>query len=551
MSATARKRLVELQKNLYDQALSDAQLYLQNSSPSLKRYANEYQNNLPKSAKKTNRDHIINTMHKHRYVLYGDFHTLRQNQNGMLKLLKAYHKKFPNRPITIAMESFKHIDQEKINLYLKSMITDTDFLEQVQWKEEWGYSWESYRPILEFAKKHYFKVVGINTPRGGKDELDKRDHYASEVLLDIGSKYANDLIVCMIGELHLADKHLTGILRKRCEDLQIDNKIVRIVNNVDQYFFGKYAKHNLQRVNYLALKENFFSIQNAPPWIKWQTYIISEELKSIDDEYDDPQDDEFDLYTEDTYDFDSHFLSLLNHIKKFLRLQIHHDILTKFCLVTFPDQETIDDLSGSWDIERSEVARISKRIAIDGFHFVPKANLGIINNISMNNLSYITGQFLHNVLNKKIEAVSETDQFFKRVLAHAAGMIATKILNPRRKGTDIWYFRRFLGTNKKQNLQGHAQNLWMSAKAVIKIHEYLQRQYENNNKLTLPKSIVTEDTKLAYDISRSYGQLLGHTLYSRVMGQSAPADAMRLLFTFQENTCFQSQFSMIYRATNP
>ena len=48
-------------------------------------------------------------INKRRFLLYGDFHTLKQSQRGLIRLLKAYSSLYRERPIILALEMFKAI----------------------------------------------------------------------------------------------------------------------------------------------------------------------------------------------------------------------------------------------------------------------------------------------------------------------------------------------------------------------------------------------------------------------------------------------------------
>ena len=43
--------------------------------------------------------------------------------------------------------------------------TEADFLAQSRWYKNWGYHWEYYRPIFDFAHRHGLRMFGLNVPR--------------------------------------------------------------------------------------------------------------------------------------------------------------------------------------------------------------------------------------------------------------------------------------------------------------------------------------------------------------------------------------------------
>ena len=70
------------------------------------------------------------------------------------------------RKPVLGMEMFSWDGQAGLDRYLRGAITSTeDFLAESQWKNNWGGKYADYSPLVDFAKAHGVKLVGLNPPR--------------------------------------------------------------------------------------------------------------------------------------------------------------------------------------------------------------------------------------------------------------------------------------------------------------------------------------------------------------------------------------------------
>ncbi len=66
----------------------------------------------------------------------------------------------------LGMEMFSWDGQAGLDRYLTGDITSIDtFLAESQWKNNWGGKYEDYSPLVDFAKEHKLKLLGLNPPR--------------------------------------------------------------------------------------------------------------------------------------------------------------------------------------------------------------------------------------------------------------------------------------------------------------------------------------------------------------------------------------------------
>ena len=454
-----------------------------------------------------------------------------QSQKGLIRILRSFRTYYPEKEIVLGLEMFKAKDQEIIDRYIDGEITESQLLELTNYRKDWGFPWRNYKLVLDFAQDFNIKVYGINTENSGKDNLETRDKFCSQVLLNLKKRHPNKLVVCLIGEYHLANDHLPKFLAATDEG---KSKCLRILLNVDKYYFQNPPSHKIPTSEYLQLSEDIYCIINSPPWIKWQSYAIWEEMRNVedDDDWDENEliDDPSAVYNEESFDIDYQVHNLLFNLVNFLQLPNQSSDLTRFRVFLSPGQDIFEDLMKKYDVPSKAVDIAIENTTLHGYYFFPWGFCFIIEDISLNNLAEMSGQYLH-YINQNTQPLDLETDFYRRVLSYAAGMTASKILNPRRKGGNLWQYRVFLQKNTKKRLIGHAQAKRETHRGVLRFHDWMIKRIENKKNKGRPlTSIFKQDEALYFEISRSLGHVIGFNLYSRVMGHKIPASSMLKLF---------------------
>lgn len=532
-----RKHLLRLHEALYTKALQNARSYQAVNAPSILSYSKNFFDSLPNSCEEIDLDALLKVINKSRFIFYGDFHTLKQSQQELLKLISSFIKHYPDSKVILALEMFRAKDQAVVDEYLAGTITEDELLERINYRHTWGFLWDHYKIILDYAINHNIKIIAINTSRSGRNRLLQRDRFIANVLKKTSISYPSHHVFCMIGEYHLADAHLPRILSGLVKESSCgDNKITRILTNVDQYYFNNTHNYFVSPTEYLHLKDNLYCIINIPPWMKWQSYAIFEEMRSIQDcslEESDTYHDDYDLYTEESFDIDFQIYSVIKELSAFLNLIVEKHQLSNFYTYVSVCDEILEKIKTEGRLQNRALTSVMERISLDGLYFVAQTNAFIITDVSLNNMAILAGRFLRNLLVKRRHHhLSPEERFISRILEYAAGIVAAKILNPRKRGKDIWYFQHFVKQNRRKKLLGHAKMKRDAAYALLKFHHWISLKIDKKlySVKSIPEPIVKKDIVLHYEISKDIGEMLGYTLYARVMGHSAPFKIIKQLF---------------------
>jgi uncharacterized iron-regulated protein len=105
---------------------------------------------------------IINQLKTAKVVYLGETHDRLSDRQQQLAIIQALFQH--NSSLAIGMEMFQRPAQPLLDLYLAGKLTAAELRVQSQFDKRWGFSWESYAPILEFAKAHRLPVIALNTP---------------------------------------------------------------------------------------------------------------------------------------------------------------------------------------------------------------------------------------------------------------------------------------------------------------------------------------------------------------------------------------------------
>ena len=95
-------------------------------------------------------------------VYLGETHDSESDHQHQLAIIQALfnHKS----RLAIGMEMFQRPAQPLLDRYLAGKISATELRQQTEFDKRWGYKWEYYAPILEFAKAKQLKLIALNTP---------------------------------------------------------------------------------------------------------------------------------------------------------------------------------------------------------------------------------------------------------------------------------------------------------------------------------------------------------------------------------------------------
>jgi hypothetical protein len=257
------KDWVQLQRDLYRDIRNEVDLLLQRQPKALQRYESEFlkdQQNLVVASSKE----FIMCLNQTDTVFFGDFHTLRQSQRLVLRLLRDRKIK---KPKFLALEVVNPSHEKLIEQWLKRPSPKTELQVQngLELEKRFGCSWETFREIFLECKKNKVEIKGLFH---SSTSLHKRDQIASRRLALL-----NERTWVLSGEYHCARPHLP----KKLKQLSPLRSLAVVQQNDDRAGL-KYLGH-LSSEKTLILKSPskdktpLFCLLHTPLWVKWQSYL--------------------------------------------------------------------------------------------------------------------------------------------------------------------------------------------------------------------------------------------------------------------------------------
>ncbi len=153
---------------------------IEKSDRGIKRVLMEHSAAIEVSAVKTLPD-VIKAVSDKKIVYVGEFHDRFSHHNVQLQIIRGLYEK--NKKIVIGMEMFQRPFQNVLDDYIAEKIDEREFLKNSEYFNRWGFDYNLYKPILDFAKHEKLPVIALNIEReiidkvskGGLDSLSKEE----------------------------------------------------------------------------------------------------------------------------------------------------------------------------------------------------------------------------------------------------------------------------------------------------------------------------------------------------------------------------------------
>ncbi len=97
------------------------------------------------------------------WVFLGENHATAPHQQLEADILAALVKR--HRRVIVGLEMITRPKQPILDLWSQDKLSEPNFLQQVDWKGQWGYDYAFYRPLLEVVRKNHLPLLGLNVPR--------------------------------------------------------------------------------------------------------------------------------------------------------------------------------------------------------------------------------------------------------------------------------------------------------------------------------------------------------------------------------------------------
>jgi uncharacterized iron-regulated protein len=105
-------------------------------------------------------DALIEQLESKDLVFLGEVHSNPDHHLIQVQILQALMTRHGS--LTLAMEAFQESQQTDIDRYMAGLTTEAEFLDDIKWRENWGFDYHLYRPLLLLVREKQGRILGIN-----------------------------------------------------------------------------------------------------------------------------------------------------------------------------------------------------------------------------------------------------------------------------------------------------------------------------------------------------------------------------------------------------
>ncbi len=566
----ARRELLALQMRLWRRLQREVDQSIEEVPPNITIYQEEYERDVQRFEAVSSKAELVEAAAGADVVYVGDYHTLPQAQQTLVKLLLAVTR--ARKHVVLAVELVHADMQRALDRYMAGKSTEERFLRDVAYERTWGFPWPPYREVLEVARARGVRVVAMNSnPEGhDADHLLERDFRAAEVIVRELVGRPDALVIVFDGDLHVARDHLPlivdNLLSRR--GARPRKKLV-VHQNAENVHWALARRGQEHAVNVVRLARDAYCVLNASPleklhsylnWVAARETLVPPEASSWEmDAFGGLDADEFDDDHDPTPDYTEQVLQVIQAVARFLGVDDRDD-LDAFSLFTVNDLDFLDHLQSSDRYSELELADIKRQILSNESYFIPKGDVIYLSDFSVVNAAEEGAHFLHHRCSgyrwsRPRDLVTD---FYFRCVTEALGYFGSKLLVPTRPcWTDRDCERLIEATRRRRRraarkaeqspaaaaaagphapAAGDGPTLQHNRGSVLKAcrlvlhHRALEREYLETGEWTSAGAALTQPAEVHLLITHMLGHMLGDKLYAGVASGVLEKERIRALF---------------------
>jgi uncharacterized iron-regulated protein len=107
---------------------------------------------------------LANSFDGTRIIYVGEVHSNRESHELEFQVLKEFYKRNGNN-IAVGLEMFKKPHQDILDKWTRGEISEKELLYSTDWDYEWGYDYNHYKDIMDFARNNKIPLVALNVTK--------------------------------------------------------------------------------------------------------------------------------------------------------------------------------------------------------------------------------------------------------------------------------------------------------------------------------------------------------------------------------------------------
>jgi hypothetical protein len=519
------EQLIQIQRKNYRKNMKLIQETL-GHNPAVDNYQKEYSRHLKNYQEVSTKADLIRDVLASDVVYHGDYHTLKQSQRSVLRLLREVQGK---REMILCLEMFHADDQHLVDSFMSGELSENSFLRKIEYAKKWPFNWSHFSPIISFCRENKIPVFGINLKGGeGGNGLRHRDNFAARIIARAIIRYVGKLVYVLDGDYHISPNHLPHKVERLLKLLDLSVKSLIIYQNAVNLYW-RLCREGREESNVLKINEGSYCVMNTMPANKIQSYLNW--LEYSEDAYYPVHQD----WEDETVSQGLTVPEMVNTIASLLNLVLPANVLEKLAIyysnnLHFMDLiDSILELKGESRIIKQKIKRE------EGFLLEYKRSgedtyLIYLANSNINMAAEEAGHFVNVVLRGPLKArLKPFDRFYRDVITECLGFFCSKLINEKRRSQSVNSLRRLLGQAKQGRQALDAETLQV-ARYILQ-HFYLQRKTDTPSEFIKKfYPLYKSRSSLSRVFSTQLGYMLGNRLFYAVKKGKFPLEKVREYF---------------------
>ncbi len=493
-SLSPREELIRIQRQIFrkNQRIIEDSILV--SEKGFYAYEKNYQRRVRDFQTPVTLGELKRALRRAQWIYMGDYHTNRQSQRALLRVLKLLIGQ--QRNFVIALEFIQKKHQEVLDKFLKKKMSLNSFLKFINVKKNFHFDlWENFEPIFDFARYYRLQVFGIESAPYGSG-LKKRDQAMAKTLAEIRQRLPETKILTFVGDLHIAPENLPHQVKKAVGPTYEENKEIYLYQNSEKIYWKLATDHREEEVEIVRIDSKSFCLINTPPIVWQQSYLNWLENEEEEIDYLDPR---------------HSFLDLTKRIAGFLRLKLPRN-KEEVEVFTCGDFSFLERLKEDHEFSSEEKKQIKRQVELSESYYIPKRKWVYLANISLNHAAEEASHFIRHLMAGDDVPKGAQDIFYGRVLQEALGFFGSKIVNPKRKCLRVRDFESMVDYFRRVKVPRDRTFELEVGHSVLE----LKKMEKQNRALANPQNMI-QHHDLFFGVSHALGYMLGEILYHAMM----------------------------------
>jgi uncharacterized iron-regulated protein len=506
-----RAQIMRLEKKLYAEnkaAIKEATVV---EDPNFKAYWRHYQGAIRRYARVSDMGRVLDAVDRARVVLVGDYHTLDQSQRSFVRLLRGYFDRDKRKKAAIAIETVQARFQKHLTGFMEGGLGADDFIKKIGFRKHWFFDlWRNYRVIFDYLLYHRVPLRAIDADNRKKHTLLDRDVFMAREIVKFAKERPADKIFVLVGDLHLAPRHLPGELKKLARREKLELPLLTLYQNSPEIHWDLSRRGNVDHIDVVQVSETEFCRQHTPPLIVQQSYLNW--LYHEDDSF-------------DWIDAKGSFVHLVEQVAGIVGLDLPKDF-ENVDVYTCGDLSFLKTLKRRKIFTKKELDFIRGQVVHSESYFMPRSRMVYIANVSIHHAAEEATHYLKYLFSGEEFPRSRQDAFYANALHEAIGFFGSKLVNAKRKCPRLGDFVKDAAFLMAAPAATHDRQIRLETADLFIQHAQGLKKFQ----LIHPNKVKEMSSRLFLSVTHAVGYDLGDHLYYGFMAGAVPKEIIKDLF---------------------